>query len=325
MKATAVAPSNIAFIKYWGKKDENLKLPENGSISMNLSNLLTVTTVEFDPELKEDLVMINGVKNPGETNRVIKHLDLIRKMALNTYKAKVLSMSNFPTGTGLSSSASGFAALTVAAVNALGVNLDEKRLSILARIGSGSASRSIPDGFVEWFEGKNSNSSYSATIFPADYFKILDVVAIVSNKRKEVSTTDGQTLAHTSPLFKKRLSGINKKIKEIKELIKIRDFKNFGQLVEDEAIELHKIMQSSKPPLNYLQPETIKMMELVKKWRAHGLEVYFTLNTGQDVHLIIEEKNEKTLVDKLKKVKEVKNIIVNRPAVGARIIQSHLF
>jgi len=325
MKATAVAPSNIAFIKYWGKKDDELKLPENSSISMNLSNLLTITTVEFDPELKEDWVMINGVKNDTESDKVIKQLDLIRAMSLYTYKAKVLSMSNFPTGTGLSSSASGFAALTLAAVNALEINLDEKKLSILARIGSGSASRSIPDGFVEWKKGKDSNSSYSISILPANYFKILDVVAIVSNKKKEVSTTDGQKLAHTSPLFKKRLSGINKKIEIIKKLMKTRDFKNFGQLVEDEAIELHKIMQTSKPPLNYLQPETIKIMELVKRWRNEGLEVYFTLNTGQDIHLIIEEKNEKKLLEKLKKIKEVKNIIVNRPAVGASIIKSHLF
>lgn len=325
MKATAVAPSNIAFIKYWGKKDEELKLPTNGSISMDLSNLLTVTTVEFDPNLKEDMVMINGIKNSSEQSRVVKHLDLIRKMALNTFKAKVLSMSNFPVGTGLSSSASGFAALTIAAVNALGIDLDEKKLSILARIGSGSASRSIPDGFVEWKMGKDSNSSYSISILPPNYFKILDVVAIVSNKKKEVSTTDGQKLAHTSPLFKKRLLNINKKIEEIKKLIKNKDFKNFGQLVEDEAIELHKIMQTSKPPLNYLQPETIKIMELVKKWRSEGLEVYFTLNTGQDIHLIIEEKNKEKLVEKLKEIDIVKNIIVNKPAVGARLIKNHLF
>lgn len=325
MKATAVAPSNIAFIKYWGKKDEELKLPTNGSISMDLSNLLTVTTVEFDPNLKEDMVMINGIKNSSEQSRVVKHLNLIRKMALNTCKAKVLSMSNFPVGTGLSSSASGFAALTIAAVNALGIDLDEKKLSILARIGSGSASRSILDGFVEWKVGKDSNSSYSISILPPNYFKILDVVAIVSNKKKEVSTTDGQKLAHTSPLFKKRLLNINKKIEEIKKLIKNKDFKNFGQLVEDEAIELHKIMQTSKPPLNYLQPETIKIMELVKKWRSEGLEVYFTLNTGQDIHLIIEEKNKEKLVEKLKEIDIVKNIIVNKPAVGARLIKNHLF
>jgi diphosphomevalonate decarboxylase len=325
MKATAVAPSNIAFIKYWGKKDEELKLPTNGSISMDLSNLLTVTTVEFDPDLKEDMVMINGIKNSSEQSRVVKHLDLIRKMALNTFKAKVLSMSNFPVGTGLSSSASGFAALTIAAVNALGIDLDEKKLSILARIGSGSASRSIPDGFVEWKMGKDSNSSYSISILPPNYFKILDVVAIVSNKKKEVSTTDGQKLAHTSPLFKKRLLNINKKIEEIKKFIKNKDFKNFGQLVEDEAIELHKIMQTSKPPLNYLRPETIKIMELVKKWRNEGLEVYFTLNTGQDIHLIIEEKNKEKLVEKLKEIDIIKNIIVNKPAVGARLIKNHLF
>ena len=148
MKATAIAPSNIAFIKYWGKKDEDLKIPENGSISMNLSNLLTTTTVEFNSEFKEDSILVNNKVDVKETNKVIKHLDLIRKKANIFLKVKVVSKNNFPDGTGLSSSASGFAALTLAATKAIGLDLNEKELSSLARQGSGSACRSIPDGFV---------------------------------------------------------------------------------------------------------------------------------------------------------------------------------
>src|SRR5581483_10844974 len=118
MKATAVAPSNIAFIKYWGKKDEVLGLPENGSISMNLSNLLTTTTVEFNNAFSEDSVTINGKQEEKEKMRTVKHLDRIRKLAQTDLRAKVVSENNFPTATGLSSSASGFAALTVAGVAA---------------------------------------------------------------------------------------------------------------------------------------------------------------------------------------------------------------
>ncbi|MEK9169293.1 MAG: diphosphomevalonate decarboxylase, partial [Patescibacteria group bacterium] len=319
MKATTIAPSNIAFIKYWGKKDEELKLPENSSISMNLSNLITTTTVEFNPEFKKDLVVIDNKIDVKESNRVIKHLDLIRKKANIFLKAKVVSNNNFPDGTGLSSSASGFSALTLAATKATSLNLQESELSILARQGSGSACRSIPDGFVEWV-GEEAKSLY-----PPEYWAIVDVVAIISQEKKETSSTDGQKFASTSPFFQTRLNNINEKIIRLKEALETKNFTEFGKIVESEALELHAIMLTSTPSLIYWQPETIKLMKLVKKWRSKGLEVYFTINTGQDIHLIIEEKNTKELVKKLKDIKEVKNIIVNSPAVGARLTEKHLF
>ena len=319
MKATTIAPSNIAFIKYWGKKDEELKLPENSSISMNLSNLITTTTVEFNPEFKKDLVVIDNKIDAKESNRVIKHLDLIRKKANIFLKAKVVSNNNFPDGTGLSSSASGFSALTLAATKATSLNLQESELSILARQGSGSACRSIPDGFVEWV-GEEAKSLY-----PPEYWAIVDVVAIISQEKKETSSTDGQKFASTSPFFQTRLNNINEKIIRLKEALETKNFTEFGKIVESEALELHAIMLTSTPSLIYWQPETIKLMKLVKKWRSEGLEVYFTINTGQDIHLIIEEKNTKKLVKKLKDIKEVKNIIVNSPAVGARLTEKHLF
>ena len=319
MKATAVAPSNIAFIKYWGRKNEELKLPSNGSISMNLSNLITTTTVEFNLKFKEDLVIINNKIDNKEENRVIKHLDLIRKRANIDLKAKVVSNNNFPEGTGLSSSASGFAALTLASSKAAGLNLSEKELSILARQGSGSACRSIPDGFVEWV-GVGAKS-----IHPPNYWSIVDIVAIVSQEKKDISSTDGQKYASTSPFFQTRLKNINEKINQLKKALKNKSFTEFGEIIESEALELHAIMLTSTPSLIYWQPETVKLMKLVKKWRCEGLEVYFTLNTGQDIHLIIEEKNTEVLVKKLKDIKEVKKIIVNQPAIGTRLVDKHLF
>lgn len=319
MKATATAPSNIAFIKYWGKKDEKLKLPENGSISMNLSNLMTTTTVEFNPEFKEDFVMINGKIDIKRSDRVIKHLDLIRKRANLSQKAKVVSNNNFPDGTGLSSSASGFAALTVAGVKAAGLNLHQNELSILARQGSGSACRSIPDGFVEWV-GERAKSLY-----PPEYWAIVDVVAIISKEKKDIPSTDGQKLASSSPFFQTRLDNIDEKIKRFKKALEAKNFTELGEIIEGEALELHAIMLTSTPSLIYWQPETIKLMKLVKKWRNGGLEVYFTVNTGQDIHLITEEKNKESLVNKLKDIKEVKKIIINQSAIGARLTDKHLF
>lgn len=322
MKATAIAPSNIAFTKYWGRKDEILRLPENGSISMSLSNLLTTTTVEFSPNYKKDLVIIDGKEEP---ERIIKHLDRIRKMAKLEHKTKVVSNNNFPSSTGLSSSASGFAALTLAASVAAGVNLSKKELSILARQGSGSACRSIPSGFVEWLDGDTSKSSYAKQIYPANYWDITDIVAIVSEGKKEVSTSVGQQSALSSPFLRLRLSRMKEKNKKVKKLIKERNFNEFGELLEAEALELHTIMLTQTPPLIYWTPGTLKIMKLVSHWRADGLPVYFTINTGQDIHLICEQKDVEKVKSKLKQIAEVKEIIVNNPGEGTRLSQNHLF
>ncbi|OGH41633.1 MAG: diphosphomevalonate decarboxylase [Candidatus Levybacteria bacterium RIFCSPLOWO2_02_FULL_36_8b] len=325
MKATAIAPSNIAFIKYWGRKNEVLRLPSNGSISMNLSNLLTTTTVEFNSSFKEDVIIIDDRKEESEGNRAIKHLDRIRKIAKIDLKARVVTKNNFPTGTGLSSSASGFAALTVAASAAAGLNLSKKELSILARQGSGSACRSIPDGFVEWLDGDTNETSYGISLHTENYWDIVDVVAVVSRNKKEVSTTEGQKLASSSPFFKVRKEKIKAKIKLIKKYLKEKDFTKFGELVEAEALELHAIMLTSSPSLIYLLPGSLRIMHLAKKWRQEGLQVYFTVNTGQDIHLICEKKDVETLAGKLEEIEDVQKTIINYCSKGARIVLAHLF
>lgn len=325
MKVTAVAPSNIAFTKYWGKKSEELRLPENGSIAMCLSNLLTTTTVEFDPKYKEDQVTINGEVEDKEESRVIKHLDRIRKLAKIDLKAKVVSTNNFPTGTGLSSSASGFAALSLAGSKAAGLSLSEKNLSILARQGSGSACRSIPDGIVEWQDGNTSESSFAKTIFEPSYWKIADVVVVISKVRKEIGSTKGMKEARSSIFMPIRVKNMKNKNKLLKKLIKKRNFTEFGQLLEAEALEFHAITLTQYPPIIYWTSETVLLMKAVQKWRSEGLEVYFTINTGQDVHLIVEQKNVKKLLNFLTNLKEVKNVIINYPSTGARFISKHLF
>lgn len=325
MKATAVAPSNIAFIKYWGRKDEVLRLPENGSLSMNLSGLQTTTTVEFSPEYKNDLIEINGIKESKEGNRAIRHLDRVRELAHIPLFAKVVSKNNFPIGTGLSSSASGFAALTVAASVAAGLRLSEKDLSILARQGSGSACRSIPDGFVEWVDGDTSDTSYSKSLYPTNYWDLVDVVAVVSEGRKDVATSDGQKLIGSSPFFAVRKTHIAEKLELAKNLLFEKNFPKFGELIEAEALELHAIMLTSRPSLIYWTPGTLLIMKLTKKWRREGIPVYFTINTGQDIHLICEKGTVGLVKDKLSEIPEVKDIIVNFTAVGTKSTGTHLF
>ena len=326
MKATAIAPSNIAFIKYWGRKDEELRLPENGSISMNLSHLLTTTTVEFNPSYTHDEMSINGQIEPQEkAEKIVKHLDRVRALANTEHKAKVVSENNFPRGTGLSSSASGFAALTVAATKAAGLNLSEKELSILARQGSGSACRSIPDGFVEWLDGDTSELSYAQTIFPPDHWDIIDFAVILTEEMKDISTSEGQKSARTSQFYELRQKNIRERIEQIKKTIREKDFTTFGEITESDALELHAIMLTSHPSLIYWYPATITIMKCVKKWRKEGLEAYFTMNTGQNIHVLCQKKDAEKLEAQLQAIPEVKQTMRNSSAKGARIIQEHLF
>jgi len=325
MKATAIAPSNIAFIKYWGKTDEALRLPANGSISMNLSELQTTTTVKFNKDLNEDTVFIDGQKTEGlKKNRVTQHLDRIRKMAKINLGAKIVSQNNFPMGGGLSSSASAFAALTLAGATAAGLDLTEKELSILARQASGSACRSVPDGFVEWLGGKTNEDSYAVSLYLPDYWEICDVVVIVNTSEKSVITTEAQKLAFSSPFFRERLNRINDKISLLKKYLREKDFPKFGTLVENEAMEMHAIIMTSKPSYLYWLPETARLMLLVRKWRKDGLAVYFTLNTGHDLHLLCLQKEVEKVVRLLKATGKVKNVIINRPSVGVRLVERHL-
>lgn len=325
MKATAIAPSNIAFIKYWGVKDEVLRLPANGSLSMNLSNLLTTTTVEFNASFQQDVIEINGEKDKGEVSRVINQLDRIRNLAKISDKAKVVSTNNFPTGTGLSSSASGFAALTVAAAKAAGLDLSEQELSILARQGSGSSCRSIPDGFTEWLDGDTSETSYAISLYPPEYWDIVDVVAVVSKQKKEVSSSEGHKLAVSSAFFETRVNHMQEKIRLMKQYLQEKNFTKFGELTETEALELHAIYLTSQPSLIYLLPGTLKIMHEVKHWRQEGLEVYFTLNTGQDIHLICQKKDVEAVTKKLSEIEDVQKTIVNYATKGTQLTEDHLF
>lgn len=329
MKATAIGPSDIAFTKYWGRKNEELRLPENGSIAMVLSDLLTTTTVEFSDKYKKDQIIINGGGvEQGEAERIIKHLDRVRKMAnpaVAGLKAKVVSKNNFPIGTGLSSSASGFAALTVAASKAAGLDLSVKELSILSRQASGASCRPIVGGFVEWLDGETSETSVAIQIFPKDWWALADVVAVVSEQRKEVPTSAGHAKAQSSPFLNLRLSRMKEKNRQVKKYIKERRFKEFGELIEQEALELHTIMLTQYPPLIYWTPGTLTIMKLVSLWRKEGIPVYFTINTGQNIHLICEQKNADKVKAKLKRLDFVKNIIINTPGEGTRLSDKHLF
>jgi diphosphomevalonate decarboxylase len=178
---------------------------------------------------------------------------------------------------------------------------------------------------VEWLDGDSSETSYAISLYKPDYWDLVDIVGVVNVGPKDVSTTEGHKSAQTSAFFPVRMQHIHEKIARIKEYMEKKDFQAFGELVEAEALELHAIMLTSLPGLIYWHPGTIRVMKYVQKWRSEGLPVYFTINTGQDIHLICEKKNADRLEELLRDVPEVRQTIRNTAAVGTRLSTDHLF
>ena len=237
----------------------------------------------------------------------------------------MVSQNSFPKGTGLSSSGSGFAALTVAATKALGMDLPEKDLSILARKASGTACRCICGGFVEWRDGDVSETSYSETIFPKNHWDIRDVVVVVNEGMKRVSSTEGHQTAQTSVLYSERQKRIGKKIERLKLILEKKDFRRLGELIELESMEFHSILLTSKPPLIAWYPGTVEVMLKVQSLRREGIPAYFTINTGFNVHVLTLPEYESQVVREMESLDEVQSVLTARVGGKPQLIEEHLF
>jgi diphosphomevalonate decarboxylase len=320
--ATAIAHPNIAFIKYWGNVDHELRIPSNGSISMNLGELETRTRVKFDSKFDKDSLILNDERITGAgLIRVAKLLDRVRKMADITLFAKVTSQNNFPMGSGIASSASAFAALSLAATTAADLSFDEVRLSRFARVSSGSASRSVPGGFVEWISGSNHETSYSESIGPPNHWDLVDCVTIIDYAHKAVGSTDGHTIADTSPFQKARVIDSERRLDICRQAIINRDFEEFAEIVELDSNMMHAVMITSSPSLTYIMPASLAVVQSVKNWRIkEGLKVCTTLDAGPNVHVICNDKNSQEIFNRLKKIPGVQEVIVSHPGGPARLV-----
>ncbi|MEM7800297.1 MAG: diphosphomevalonate decarboxylase [Chloroflexota bacterium] len=311
-KANGKAGSNIAFVKYWGNRDDGLRIPMNGSISMTLDAAHTVTAVEFSPEFEADTLILNE-ESAGElaTQRAATHVDHLRKIAGVDLKCRIVSTNSFPTGAGIASSASGFAALTVAAAKALNLDLSHEELSRLARLGSGSASRSIDGGFVEWQPGTTHADSFAAPLAPPNHWDLVDIIAIVSQDEKDVGSSAGHPLAHTSPFYTARLVELETTLPAVRQAILDRDMGTFGEMIEAEAISLHVASMTSKPSILYWGPGTIAIMHALRRWRKEGGPIgYYTIDAGPNIHVIAERSQKDALVEALNTIPFIESLIV---------------
>lgn len=306
---TAIACANIAFIKYWGDRDSLLRLPANGSISMNLAGLTSLTQVAFSESYAQDTLNLNGEITSGPALfRVIQFLDLVRNLAGKNLYATVESRNNFPTQAGMASSAAAFAALSLAASHALGLNLSEQELSRLARRGSGSACRSIPGGFVEWQPGLDDQDSYARSIAPSGYWDLVDCIAVIQTTPKRTGSSQGHSLAASSPLQSARLADAPRRLDICRKAILARDFEALTNICELDSNLMHAVMMTSSPALFYLEPGSLEIIKAIPTWRQTGLPVFYTIDAGPNVHLITLKETAAQVIEKLKQYPSVKSV-----------------
>ena len=287
-EASATAHPNIALVKYWGKRDETQVLPHQSSLSVTLAPLSILARVEFGHPKNE--VEINGVVAVGsERDRVIHLVERSKLWCSPPVRsqlggARVATRGDFPKSAGLASSAAAFAALAVALREALKLPRDTREESILARLGSGSACRSIQGGFCLWDRGQreDGNDSFSRQLFPADHWPDLRlVVAVLSRQEKDVGSRDGMRhTVHSSPYYPAWVKDAEAEIPRAIEHIKSRNLEALGELAERNAWRMHATAFAADPPLSYLLPSTLGVILRLREERKRGKPFWFTLDAG---------------------------------------------
>lgn len=321
MAARAIAGSNIALAKYWGKSDVRLNLPAVPSISMTLDTLTTETVVEFG-SVRKDRVTINGKRaTPKEKARVVELLERVRAKANIREAATVVSRNNFPTAAGLASSASGFAALAAASLAAAGVDATTKRVSRFARQSSASAARSVFGGFAELPAGMRGDSRLCAKpLFGPSHWKVALVVAVTAKGPKKVGSTVGMERSRkTSPLYAAWLEKAPGLARKVRSGLRNRDLSKLGAAMEQSTTLFHSCAMSALPPIYYWQPPTLAVLHAVSQLREAGVEVYATMDAGPHVKALCLEQEVRRVARRLKKVEGVLEVLVARPGSGLLI------
>jgi diphosphomevalonate decarboxylase len=322
MRSVAEANTNIALVKYWGKRDAALNLPAVGSISLTLSGLSTRTEVVFDSSLRADSLVLNGKGEPPA--KLTKFLDLVRARSGKTEHARVTSSNNFPTSAGLASSASGFAALALAATRAAGLELDGRELSVLARRGSGSAARSIFGGFVEMYKGdrEDGEDAYAAPIHQMSGSDVRMVIGVASEGPKETLSTDGMKhTAETSPYFAAWVKANAGDLEDARRAIAENDLAKLGEVAERSALAMHASALAARPAVVYFKGVTIEGLRAIRELRNSGVSAWFTCDAGPHPKALTDAKHAEAVAKRLSEVPGVLRTIVCAPGPAAKVVE----
>jgi diphosphomevalonate decarboxylase len=325
LTATAVAHPNIALAKYWGKAPGLGNAPAVPSLSVTLAGMETTTTVRFDEAADFDsLTLDGGAASEAETARATELLDRVREKAGFSLRASVVSHNNFPTASGLASSASGFAALAVAAMSAAGLPEDPSLASDWARRASASSARSLFGGFVELDAGDGTDGFLPARqVAPAHALPLRVIVAVTTHARKAVASRKGMNhTAATSPYYGAWLLHAPTVFAEVRQAISSGDFVRLGEACEDSALAMHASAIAARPGIIYWNGASLEAFAAVQTLRAQGIPAYATMDAGPHVKVLCHPRHEETVVAALRAVPGVHDVLVTQPGEGARIIPS---
>jgi diphosphomevalonate decarboxylase len=287
MQATASAHPNVALIKYWGKQDVATNLPAVGSLSLTLGGLTTLTTVNFSADLDRDELTINGASDEVAISRVTRCLDMLRQHAGVGLCASVTTTNDFPTGAGLASSASGYAALVKAAAAALQVDISGDELDLIARIGSGSAPRSLHAGIVLLEKTADNTGTHCRSVAAPGDWPLSVVVAVTSRQPKDVSSTGGmESSRKTSPTYQAWVDTHPADLAAGLNFVEQRDFTALAEISEHSCLKMHAVAMSSLPPLVYWSGATVACMQRVRELRKSGVPVFFTIDAGPQLKAV---------------------------------------
>lgn len=318
----ARAHTNIALIKYWGKREKELFLPMNSSLSLTLEAFYTDTKVVFDEELASDVFVLNGKEQADVEKEKISHfLDLFREYIGESRKARVDSFNFVPTAAGLASSASAFAALALATATALEMDLSPQELSTFARRGSGSSTRSLFGGFVEWDMGTSSNDSMAVPIDDADWDIGMLVIAVNTQQKKIASRVGMEHTVATSPFYPAWVQTAAADLQAMKEAIAQRDFQRLGELTEHNGMKMHATTLSANPPFTYWTADSLLAQEAVREVRERlGLPAYMTMDAGPNVKVLCRASDLPVLKEELSKVFAKEQVIASLSGPAAHVL-----
>ncbi|MFC4651925.1 diphosphomevalonate decarboxylase [Lactococcus nasutitermitis] len=295
--ATAKAHTNIALIKYWGKKVPALNIPTTSSLSMTLDKFYTTTSAEFSDEASDTLIL--NATNTDST-RVSKFLDSLRDYYGDFPKVRVRSENHVPTAAGLASSASSFSALTGAMFQLLELPKDEREMSRAARRGSGSASRSIFGNFALWNMGNDDKSSYAESFYDED-INLSMIVAEISSSQKKMSSTLGMQLAQTAPTYSAWVEKSAQQLEEMKQAIITHDIEKIGLIAQDNALGMHEQNRQCTQPFDYFTEQTRAVIDFTERCYRSGLLAFVTIDAGPNVKIITDKTTEKELLAKFRR------------------------
>jgi len=325
MRAVARARSNIALVKYWGKRDARLNLPAAGSLSLTLEGLSSTTEVVFGASAADELWLDDQRAPEPALRKALRVVDEVRRRAGLATPVRIRSRNDFPTGAGLASSASGLAALAVAAARAAGLELSPAELSALARLGSGSACRSLFGGFVEWRAGERADGSdsHGVPLFAPEHWDLRCCAVIVSEAKKPVGSTEGmQHTAASSPFHAGFVASVPADLDEARAAIAARDLAALARVAERSCLRMHADMQASAPPLLYLRKESWGVIAAVRELRERdGLPVFFTADAGPNVKAFCEPAALPALQARLGALPGVQRLLLARPGGPAELLE----